>query len=324
MTTPFHPTPHDQPHPARARAILRAHPEVKELFGRNPWTALIAVGLVAGQTGLAVWFGQLGGAWWPLAVLVAFAIGAFANHCLYVVIHEATHRLVFRGEAANRAVALLADLPNVVPAAMSFRTLYLLHHAHQGDYTHDADLASEWEARLVGHSFAGKLAWLILFPVFQSLRVLRFKNFRLWNGWSVLNALACLGYMTALVYLAGGGAALYLGLSFLFSIGPHPCGARWIQEHYTTDGAQETMSYYGPVNRVALNVGHHNEHHDFPRVPWHRLPRLRALAPEFYGPLRSHDSYVRLLWQFLTDRRYTLFSRVVRTGDATAEAAGGA
>jgi sphingolipid delta-4 desaturase len=66
---------------------------------------------------------------------------------------------------------------------------------------------------------------------------------------------------------------------------------------------------------VALNVGYHNEHHDFPSIAWNNLPKLRALAPEFYDSLRSHSSWSRLLIEFLFDRRYTLFSRVERPND---------
>ena len=55
---------------------------------------------------------------------------------------------------------------------------------------------------------------------------------------------------------------------WFFSIGGAPLGARWIQEHYLTfPGDQETFSYYGPMNVLALNVGYHNEHHDLMRVP---------------------------------------------------------
>jgi len=35
------------------------------------------------------------------ALLTAYCIGAFANHCLYVIGPDATHKLIFRAGAAN-------------------------------------------------------------------------------------------------------------------------------------------------------------------------------------------------------------------------------
>ena len=110
----------------------------------------------------------------------------------------------------------------------------------------------------------------------------------------------------------GWNAILYLGASMLFSVGLHPLGSRWIQEHFTLDPEQETASYYGSLNRLALNVGYHNEHHDFPAVPWNRLPRVRDLAPEFYSELKSPRSWTMLWLAFLFDPRYSLYSRVLR------------
>ena len=104
--------------------------------------------------------------------------------------------------------------------------------------------------------------------------------------------------------------------SFLFSIGLHPLGARWIQEHYLTSAPQETYSYYGKLNIVALNVGYHNEHHDLPSVPWNKLPHMKAMAPEWYDSLASHTSWAALLWRFLTDRDLSLFSRMLRRNRA--------
>jgi sphingolipid delta-4 desaturase len=75
---------------------------------------------------------------------------------------------------------------------------------------------------------------------------------------------------------------------------------------------QETNSYYGWLNRIALNVGYHNEHHDFPSIPWNHLPDLKRAAPEAYDTLGSHASWSKLLWQFLFDRRVSLFARQVR------------
>jgi sphingolipid delta-4 desaturase len=89
-------------------------------------------------------------------------------------------------------------------------------------------------------------------------------------------------------------------------------GARWFQEHYTYDFDQETFSYYGPINLVALNMGYHNEHHDLPSIPWNNLPKLRVMAPEFYDNLKYHTSWTRLLFQFIFDERYTLYSRIER------------
>jgi hypothetical protein len=36
------------------------------------------------------------------------------------------------------------------------------------------------------------------------------------------------------------------------------------------------------------------------------------MAPEFYNNLKYHSSWSRLLFQFIFDRRYSLYSRVER------------
>ena len=312
MQTAFYQADFDQPHPERTRAILKAHPEVRSLMGRNPRTALIAALILSLQTAIAFGVSRVGPAGWWVALLVAYGFGAFANHCTYVIIHDAVHNLVFRNRVLNKLVAIAADLPNLFPGAMAFGIYHLKHHAHQGDYETDADIPNQWEARLIGDKWYRKVFWLLLFPIFQVTRPPRLKAIAMWNVWTVVNVCAALAYGLAIYLVCGWVGLFYLGCSFFFSVGLHPVGARWVQEHYTLDPDQETFSYYGPINRVALNVGYHNEHHDFPSISWNNLPKLRALAPEFYDSLRSHSSWTRLLLQFIFDRRYTLFSRVER------------
>jgi sphingolipid delta-4 desaturase len=302
----------DEPHPARSRALLKAHPELRQLMGRNPYTALIALTLFAGQSALAFWIGSLGISYWWAALILAYCVGAFANHANYVIIHDATHNLVFSSRTANRLIAIIADLCNVFPAAIGFRTYHLKHHAHQGDYESDADLPSHWEAKLIGNKWYGKAAWLLFFPFFEILRPARLRSIKMWNGWLVVNVACVIVYDIAVFYLFGWNGLLYLTLSFFFSVGLHPLGGRWVQEHHTNDLAQETFSYYGPLNRVSLNVGYHNEHHDLPSVPWNRLPQVRAIAPEFYDNLKFHTSWTRLVLEFIFDERYSLYSRVER------------
>jgi len=299
-----------EPHRERTRGILKAHPEARALIGQNPWSAVLILSVVSFQTLLA--FVVREDPWW-VAVIAAFLVGAFANHTIFVLVHECAHNLILKSKTANILCGIIADMPNLVPSSVSFRSYHLKHHSFQGDYSLDADLASRWEARLIGSSFFGKALWLLFFPVFQALRPPRLKEIQFMNRWTIVNWIVVFGYDAAILILWGPVSFLYLAASFFFSIGLHPLGGRWIQEHYLTFPPQETYSYYGPINILSLNVGYHNEHHDMPSVPWNNLPRLKALAPEWYDPLVAHRSLSRLLWRFLTDDRLSLFSRMVRT-----------
>jgi sphingolipid delta-4 desaturase len=298
-----------EPHRERTVGILKQHPEVRQLIGRNPYSLLLIIAVVALQTVIAILVRDQ--PWW-IVLFAAYAIGAFANHTLFVLIHECAHNLIFRGKSLNILCGILADLPIAVPSSVSFRSYHLKHHSFQGDYSLDADLASRWEAKLIGSSFVGKAFWLLFFPVFQALRPLRLKEIKFGNAWTFINWIVVFGFDAFIIISFGPLAFLYFVLSFVFSIGLHPLGARWIQEHYLTSPPQETYSYYGPLNIVALNVGYHNEHHDLPSVPWNKLPRLKAAAPEWYDNLISHRSWARLFWRFLSDSNLSLYSRMVR------------
>ena len=298
-----------EPHAGRAKEIMKRHPGIRSLAGRNPWSALLVLLLVGFQTGAA--FLLRDRPVWEI-LLAAFAVGAFVSHTLWVLIHECSHNLVFRSATWNRLVAIAANLPHLLPSAVSFQKYHLKHHAFQGVYELDADLPNRWEARLVGRTFVGKALWLLLFPVFQVTRPPRLKEIRLFDGWVFVNIAVQLVYDAAVILLLGPKALLFLAASFFFSVGLHPLGARWIQEHYLVHGTQETTSYYGILNVPALNVGYHNEHHDFPSVPWNRLPAVRKAAPEAYDTLFWHRSWTFLLLRFLFDPNLTLWSRVVR------------
>ena len=256
--------------------------------------------------------GWLGLDYWPLALVIAIGFGAFANHANHVVIHDAIHNLVFKRRELNRLTAILADLPNGVPGAMAFRSYHLKHHSHLSAYDHDADVPSTWEIELVGNSAWRKAVWLFCFPIVQMVRLSRLaRPVPLWRPWTFVNIGAVLAFDLLVFFVLGANGLLYLLLSFWFSVGGlHPLSARWIQEHFTFGPEQRTFDYLGPLNRVALNIGYHNEHHDFPEVPWSRLPELRAMAASFYEPLGSHDSLSKLLLRFVLDPACSLQLRL--------------
>jgi sphingolipid delta-4 desaturase len=300
-----------EPHRARVKRLLREHPEIRGLIGNNPMTLWWTVGIVAGQIGIAYLVRNQ--SWW-IVFAAAYLVGAFANHALFVVIHECTHKLVFKKKLGNTLTGLLANIPLAFPSYIGFAKYHIKHHAFQGVYELDADLPYKWEARLVGHSIFGKALWLLFYPFVQFLRPLRIKEMRMVDRWTLTNAAVQFGFDVAVWFILGPKALVYFVASLFFSIGLHPLGARWIQRHYLTGGdqEQETFSYYGKLNKLAFNVGYHNEHHDFPSVPWNNLPKVYATVPDLYGNLFYHKSWGRLLLRFLTDRDLSLYDRVVR------------
>jgi sphingolipid 4-desaturase/C4-monooxygenase len=301
-----------EPHRERTRYLLRQYPDVRELIGKNAFSFVWILSVVALQVTIA-WLVRGQPVW--LMLLVAYLVGAFANHALFVLVHECAHNLVFRGKVANLWTGMLANLPLVVPSSVSFRYYHIKHHSHQGVYELDADLPNEWEARLIGRGAVRKALWLALFPFVQLFRPYRLREIAPVDRWIVVNFIVQMAFNVAVWAVCGPIAFFYLLASLFFSIGLHPLGARWIQRHYMTGDSedQETYSYYGPLNRLAFNVGYHNEHHDMPSIPWNRLPEIRRRAPELYDTLEYHSSWTRLLVRFIFSREITLFSRITRS-----------
>ena len=284
---------------------------MRRLFGPCPSTALLATVVVAGQLGLA--WATADAPWWLLLAL-AYGVGAFLTHYLNVVIHEASHNLVFRSTALNKALGIVANLPTVVPSAIGFRHYHLLHHRFLGRAGLDADVPPAWEVALVGRSSWRKFLWMLAQPVTYALNPLAVRERITLDGWLIANVAAVIAASVAVGYWMSPSALAYLGLCIYFAVGPHPTGAHILQEHILFGGRDVTASYYGPVNAVSINHGLHVEHHDFPNVAGSRLRRLRDMASRHYAGRFHHISRLATLWKFVTDPEIGLDSRVIPAG----------
>merc|ERR1719181_912202 len=105
---------------------------------------------------------------------------------------------------------------------------------------------------------------------------------------------AAICYTSAVLYPSAGhwfNPMWYLLLSTFFAGSIHPTAGHFIAEHYIMEGSTETYSYYGPLNVLAYNVGYHNEHHDFPNIPWSRLPGVHPALPlrRLHRPVQPHE-----------------------------------
>lgn len=299
-----------EPHRIRTKKMLKEFPHIRDLIGKNPLTIFAIVGVVAFMIALA-WLVR-DQSWW-IVFLAAYCLGAFADHALFVLIHECAHHLLFKNRSANRWAGILANTPQIFPSSISFEYYHIKHHSFQGVHELDADLPNHWEAKLINNSFIGKALWLLFFPFFQLTRLSRLKEIKAFDKWVAANYLVQIVFTAAVWYFMGWHSIVFLLLSFSFSVGLHPLGARWIQEHYLTHSVeQETYSYYGGLNLVAFNVGFHNEHHDFPSIPWNRLPKVKKTAPGYYDTLFYHKSWTMLFFRFLFDKEISMFNRILR------------
>jgi len=302
---------YNQPHWKRKKIMMDADPAVMKLFKSYPLSSLYIVLIVLLQTVLTYFFKD--SSYWIL-FLASYTIGAVADHAMWVLIHDCTHNVVLNSRYGNLFLHLVANIPLVWPSTLSFRYYHLMHHSNLNTAYGDPDVPSALENKIFGSTALGKTIWLCFFPYIQSARILRFKseNSKGVDPWIVANFLIQIIYTGSVYYFWGFRSVAYLTMSSTFALGLHPLGARWIAEHYAVEPKQETYSYYGILNKLAFNIGYHNEHHDFPQVPWVYLPQLKKRFPLFYTNLISHDSYIGVLYKFIFDPNFTLETRVVR------------
>ena len=305
-----------EPHTARRREMLKKYPHIKDLFSFNPLLAITSSFWVLIQMLVAfnihkvfiyIESPYLG---WLAFVAITYFVGASIAHGLFLAIHELTHHLGFKSKAANNIAAFIANIPIVLPYAMSFKYYHALHHWSQGKDGIDADIPLESEAKMFT-GIIGKFIWYVNQIFFYALRPMFVKKMNL-DSWTIANMIFQFVVIGICFYSMSFYGIFFLLLSLVFAGGLHPTSGHFISEHYVFDEGQETYSYYGPLNLITYNVGYHNEHHDFPYIPGKKLPELRKMAPEYYENLKSYDSYLKVIWRFISDKNITLFSRTKR------------
>ena len=249
---------------------------------------------------------------WTIVFLVAYTIGGVINHALLLALHEISHNLAF-GHARplhNRIFSLIVNFPIGVPCAISFKKYHLEHHRYQGDEELDVDLPTQFEARMFFNT-ATKFVWVVLQPFFYSLRPM-FVNPKNPLPLEIVNMVLQFSVDALVVHYWGGKSLAFMIASSLLGMGLHPVAGHFISEHYMFAKGYETYSYYGPLNYVTFNVGYHNEHHDFPSVPGSRLPMVKEIASEYYKDLPQHNSWTRVLYEFITDPAIGPYARMKR------------
>lgn len=319
-------------HRERARAILRAHPEVRKLFGRSPISAVCCLSCAGAQIGLAMLAAGL--PWWGVIAL-AWVFGAMLNVCLFQLAHECNHDLVFKKQSWNRALFTLTSLPMFLPGHHTWWAEHLTHHNDMGakkdfitrrrTFFLQSRMASPmffpYSLFMIVTQYLRTIAGLVMY-VFTDLLRGRVKPSRrtlavladqhLVNGyevdrietWAVIYPVLNFTMCGLLIWYGGWKPILYLTMAQAFMTGfwhPLMLGiVLGISHFHGTRHYQPSASNYNRlINLLTFNAGLHVEHHDIAGIPWHRLLKLRRIAADFYDDLETIPSYTMLGLKFV-------------------------
>jgi fatty acid desaturase len=234
---------------------------------------------------LALWF-SLGTLWaLPLTLLQGYLLAFLFN-----ALHECAHQTAFATRAWNTLLGHLAGLIVLLPYHY-YRAFHWDHHRYTQQHDMDPELAVPLPRTRLG------LAWLVAgAPVwFGRVRMLLVHGLagRVGERWVpadkqrtiVIEARAyLLGYaaIAAVSVATGSLAAVWLWLLPLMA-GQWFLRPYLLAEHtgcaHTNDMLENTRTTTTNafVRFFAWNMPYHAEHHAYPAVPFHALPRLNAL-----------------------------------------------
>ncbi len=264
--------------------------EIAELLRFEDWRSWGSVAIDWAIVFAAI---ALVGAWPnPLTILLAlFLIGA-RQLGMAVLMHEASHRSLFRSRAVNDWVGQWLCAYPIWSDMSTYRPYHLQHHAHTGT-KRDPDLGLITPFPITRASLRRKI-WRDLSGQtgIKFARAAFQRSVERWNDPS--GRAATIGVVVTNALLFGGLAAL--GHPWLYGLW---VGAwlttntlvtriRSIAEHALTPDADDplgntrtTLATFGERLFITPNrVNYHLEHHLLMTVPHYKLPRMHALLRE--------------------------------------------
>ncbi|HEX7215803.1 MAG TPA: fatty acid desaturase [Methylomirabilota bacterium] len=232
-------------------------------------------------TGTLLW--RLRGSPWALPVLVAHA---YVLVCRFCAFHEAAHRTAFRTRWLNTLLGSLAGFLTFWPYR-NYRVYHWEHHRHTQDPARDPELYFPKPASPVAYL-------LVLTGVPNAIRrigdILRLAvgiADRPWMAPSERGPLVIEARLYLLGYALVAGASVMAGTPVLLLvwIAPWMLGQAFLRpyllaEHTgcgtTRDCLENTRTTLSvaAVRLFAWNMPYHAEHHAYPAIPFHALPRL--------------------------------------------------
>ncbi|BCH29129.1 fatty acid desaturase [Mesorhizobium sp. L-8-10] len=278
---------------AAERAELTGRRDAPGLFRFAAHFGCILVGAALILAGIPFWWLVLV----PQGILIVF---------LFTTLHEAIHETAFRSGRLNQAVAAIAGFLVLIPPSW-FRYFHFAHHRHTHDPDNDPELMSPKP-----ETAAQYLTYLSGIPLWIGMARTMLRNaffgsaepYVSEKGRAKVKREARLFLLLYAVLAMGSVAAGSVALLWVWVV-PALLGQPFLRAYLLAEHARcphvanmlentRTTFTTALVRFVAWNMPYHAEHHAYPAVPFHKLPR-------FHEVVRAHLR--------VTERGYISFNR---------------
>jgi fatty acid desaturase len=276
------------PSEADHRAVVAAlsHEERQAITEQSDRPGLIRFGVHVGLVAvLGVWIAA-GWAYWPLLLVPQGILIAF----LFTPLHETIHETAFRTPALNKAVSWLCGTLLFIPP-LWFRYFHFAHHRHTHDPENDPELLTpkpktvrDYIIHLSGIPFFAGMARVLIANAAGRAQ----DRFVPPKGKPkvIAEARKLLAVYAALLAasLAAGSVVMIWVWLIPVAIGQPFLRAYLLAEHtlcpHVADMFANTRTTFtnALVRFFAWNMPYHAEHHAYPGVPFHKLPRFHRIV----------------------------------------------
>jgi fatty acid desaturase len=298
-----------------APADLLTRDQVRALMRRSDAKGLAMLasklaGLAA--TGVLVWLAR--GTWWLVPAMLAHGVQvAF----LFAGLHECVHMSPFRSRWLNVAVGWAFGLVTFYPLVY-LRHFHFTHHRYTQDPARDPEITPDnpaktrlgfmwwasgapyWRRRVLGsltHALSGRVGQPFIAPRDHAAVVREARTV-----WAIYLAVAVAAALTdpwAPVVYWLAPIVMAQPLLRLYLNGEHG-GADDARDTFANARTTRTNAF---VRWLAWNMPYHTEHHLYPAVPFHALPRLHGLVRDRLRDVRpGYVALNRALWRALPSR----------------------
>jgi len=224
--------------------------------------------------------------WWPLLLPVQGILIIF----LFTALHEAVHGTAFRSPWLCRLAAAISGFLVFIPA-LWFRYFHFAHHRHTHDPDNDPELMSpkpETPWQYLRYLSGMPLWWSMAKTIASNALALADEAYvppKAKPRVRLEARLTLIAYLIlAALSIAASSAALLWAWIVPALIGQPFLRAYLLAEHarcpHVANMLENTRTTFTTalVRAIAWNMPYHAEHHAYPTVPFHQLPRFHAIV----------------------------------------------